>query len=593
MILGIDIITVFLNEFMWKPPVTYRLLKKIFPVLAALIILFATVFPTTAQIPSGTVSTHTATNASLAIPNAAQAEVWRKALEASEPSGIGCFVADYPSTTFKKVRCEPPPSQARITTQQKRPLNVEKERPLDVEKYTGDYVLQSTTPIYAAFGSLRKVENVTSTIGFGNVPGEFNLQINTETTLPGNASGSLCSQSKNPNCNGWLQFVYDSGGSINIQSWGINYGECPSSLNLSGPQSSCGKRTAFFQLPPPLLKFSDLNGATLSAALFKFPAYGPVTAVVKLYVNGHSYMTSGIDITGAYGNWKNAQFNVYGNSGGDESIFNSGSLVSVELNVRTGSGSGNVTCSRIGEGNTTGESTNLTLLPCEKINSGIAFKEGVAPVIASLFPTSASQTGGTSVTLTAGTSTPNNTFVVNGFNPNVVVMFGDTRATVQSCNNTATSSVCTVTVPPGTGINVPVTAANVFEDGTLGPASLPVTFSYFAPLCNLSIPYCLAGSSQQEYKITCSTTVDFIMNGFVQETGTFFVGQELPAYQNTAISACVPNTSNCNEFNTAANHICPVFPRTVPPLKNCESCDETGRRCISVPGGYKCVGLIQ
>ena len=335
LILGIVIITVFLNEFMWKPPVTYRLLKKIFPVLAALIILFATVFPTTAQIPSGTVSTDIATNASLAIPNAAQAEVWRKALEASGPSGIGCFVADYPSTTFKKVRCVPPPSQAPITTQ-KRPLNVEKERPLDVEKYTGDYVLQSTTPIYAAFGSLRKVENVTSTIGFGNVPGEFNLQINTETTLPGNASGSLCSQSKNPNCTGWLQFVYDSGGSINIQSWGINYGygDCPSNLNLSdlqSTQSNCGKRTAFFQLPPPLLKFSDLNGATLSAGLFKFPANGPVTDVVKLFVNGHSYMTSGIDITGAYGNWKNAQFNVYGNSGRDESIFNSGSLVSVEL----------------------------------------------------------------------------------------------------------------------------------------------------------------------------------------------------------------------------------------------------------------------
>lgn len=122
------------------------------------------------------------------------------------------------------------------------------------------------------------------------------------------------------------------------------------------------------------------------------------------------------------------------------------------------------------------------------------------------------------------------------------------------------------------------------------------TTAQIPPLaCNISQPYCVSGMSRQVYQITCPTTVNLITDASAviePRVGTFFQGIEL-LYQNTNIVACVPNTSNCNVFNTSANpkQTCLVVPP--PPLKNCNSCDATGRSCVTVPGGYKCVGLIQ
>jgi hypothetical protein len=399
--------------------------------------------------------------------DAAHTEVWRKALKTHRPSIIGCFTAVYPSANYKEVSCGKPTTLHSIIT---------KERPLVTENSTGDYVTTYSTALSAVQGTLLSVENVNSVTGFGNVSQEFNLQINTESSFPASGAGQICSTSKNANCTGWLQFVYDSGGSINIQSWAINYGACSSSFNLSGPQSSCGNRTAFFQLSGPLLKFSDLNGATLEGDVYADASTGQPFDRVELTVAGHNFLAVGADISGARNNWRNVQFNVYGNSGGDQSVFNSGSLVSVQV-IGSHAGTTPPTCGNIGAGDTTGESTNLTLMPCKTLSSGITFKEGVAPIIATLSSSTAPAVGGEPVQLTAGTGSPNGTFVVDGFNPNVAVFFGATRAYLEGCTNTATSSSCTVQVPPGSG-SVSVTAANVFNDGSLGPASAPVSFSY-------------------------------------------------------------------------------------------------------------------
>jgi hypothetical protein len=525
---------------------------------------------------------------------AADRESWRVAISEDHSTGAGCFEAVYPSKVWKAVSCGTP------TKKMLAPLVVKKIMPLDVEKVTGDYVLNSRDVIYSASGSLPFIENVTSVIGFGNVANEFNLQLNTESSFPGSAANSLCKQSKNSNCTGWLQFVYDSGGSINIQSWAINYGTCPSSLNLSGPQASCGKRTASYQLANGY-KLWELAGAVLTGQVYK-DSSGNIQDQVLLTVGNTTYKTSpSLDVVGAYGNWKTAQFNVYGNSGGDESFLNSGSLVSVALNINNDKG-GVATCGVIGKGDTTGESTNMTLTPCvANSNPGITFNEGVAPVIASLSPSSGTSAGGTVVTITAQTSTttpegtpPVSVPVTYGFNPNAVVRFEGNNAPVKSC----TTNTCVVTSLPGTGI-VAVRAANVFKNGTLGPFSDYTTisnFTYFDPIaCKLSIVGCPAEGGQQEYEVTCPSTVNFSVDGAFQKTGTFYVGSEAGAHQNTGVTACVPNTINCQSFTTSETQVCPIHPPTPPPppLKNCLVCEQNNQQCVPVTGGYRCKGLPQ
>ena len=431
-------------------------------------------------------------------PATAEYKTWRAAVLASHMASRGCFEADYPSKNWKEVSCGTPRERPQIIPREKQIV-----RPLD-ESTSGDYTMTSTAAIASASGSLRSIENVTSVLGFGStntngcqpgqatcpVPNEFNLQLNTEATLPGAA---ICKGSANPNCTGWMQFVYDSGGSINIQSWAINFGNppCPSNFNLPpGPRQSCGQKTASFTLPfQPLLKLPDLAGAVLTGDVFKDNA-GLIVDEVALEVRGKIYAAHGTDIVGALGNWKTTQFNVYGNSGLDKSIFNSGSLVSVAVNVNNDAG-GTVTCSQLKAGDTTGESTNLTVMPCAATNTpapsnlhGIAFNEGVVPVISSVSPPGGPRGGGTLVTITASTSqaSTNNTFVVNGFNPNAVIKFGNNGATAVSCTTSTTSSTCNVRSPAASGggnVSVGVTAANVFQNGVAGPTSAAVPFQYF------------------------------------------------------------------------------------------------------------------
>ena len=428
-------------------------------------------------------------------PSADAAGDWRRTVMADPTPGQGCFEADYPTRALAKTGCGTPREAPPI-----RPREQQLVRPSD-ESTTGDYALISTQAIASASGSLRAIENNTSVFGFaGNTKGcapgqatcpvadEFNLQLNTQLNLPGTA---ICQGSTNSACRGWLQFVYDSGGSINIQSWAINYGvTCPANYNLgSGPQQSCGQKTASFTLPfQPLLRLPALAGASLTGRVFKDNA-GAIVDQVSLEVGGKIYAAQGTDIAGALGNWKTAQFNLYGNSGGDKSILNSGTLVSVALNVNNSAG-GTVSCSQLGASNTTGESTNLTVMPCTATNTpapsnqhGIAFNEGVLPVIASVSPPGGPSSGGSLITLTAST-TPAATGVipvVNGFDPNVLISFGGSPASGVTCSNTTTASSCNARSPSAHGGNVTlgVTATNLFRNGTPGPTSAPVQFQYF------------------------------------------------------------------------------------------------------------------
>jgi hypothetical protein len=586
----------------------------------------STAFPAFAQ-------TVTAQSAGIPAPNTAEYKNWQLAIQHARRAGSGCMEADYPSTTWKPVSCGEPASTAQIVGRNK-PLI-----PLD-ENSSGDYTLTSAHAITNATGSLPFVENSTSVYGFGGgksgpVANEFNLQMNTETTLPGNAANSLCANApwgpngKAPNqnkCTGWMQFVYDSGGTINIQSWALNYTAgnfnkktqqyvdiCPSSLPLFSPPNGCGKRTVSEAIP--VVPFSSLGGVSLSGAVFK-DNKGAIVDQISVFVGGKAYSPNATpDVVGAYGNWKTIQFNVYGNSGGDESIFNSGTLVSVSTSLITDTGN-SVTCTGPG-GTTTGESTNLTENPCTATNTpapanihSVAFVEGVAPAIATVSPSSGPNNGGTTVTITATTGKPNNTFVVNGFNPGAIVKFNGVPAQVQSCVTTATGSTCTVTSPPYAGpLNMPVdiTVANPFRNGVLGPASAIVAadkFTYYqGPAFSEKCP---PGENAVPpiYTLTTPVTNDFYewsgtpINASTPppaglqylSTGTLSTG---PASDEPIFVAACPQgqKTGCTSFSLDAawcyTHVTPPPP---PVLKNCLVCLQTNRQCKKVPGGYQCTG---
>jgi hypothetical protein len=445
------------------------------------------------------------------LPQSAEYTSWQAAIAASHPAGNGCVEADYPSTNWKVVSCGKQIAAQVAVRQKFRVL------PFD-ENTSGDYTLTAAHPIDFVYGSLPYVENVTSVYGFGQgngtpVPNEYNLQINTQSNLPANGPGQLCSNAPwGPNgappnrnrCTGWMQFVLDSGGSINIQYWAINYGpSCPGNLELSGPQNSCGTRAgSSFSIPIPA-NFEALAGATISGYVYKDNA-GNIVDRAGIAYGGKAYESNATpDIAGAYGNWFSVQFNVYGNSAGDESIFNSGSLIAVGLHLITDPGN-TVSCSGPG-GTTTGESTNLTETPCVTTNTpapsnihGITFNEGVAPVISGISPNAGPAAGGTSVTITALSTSPNNTPVINGFAPSAVIMFGS----VAAARNCAAAS-CVAVSPPGTG-NVLITAANMFQNGMAGPSSALSTI----PSTNNLFSYISSGGGGGGGVVNCKICIE-------------------------------------------------------------------------------------
>ena len=567
---------------------------------------------TSAALLSALIALTTGAQTGKPVPEAAGHKEWRANLLAAHASQASCQEAVFPSTTWKDVPCGTPPKPPAV---QHEILSM--VRPLD-EKATGSYVLVSNQPIFTASGTLPVIENVTSVIGFNNtVQNTFNLQINTDSTFPRTAPGSVCKAltihgstnqgSRNSGCTGWLQFVYDSGGSINIQSWGLQYktiktASCPSNLELHDTALGCGTRTASFTLPQPFPKLSDLAGAVLTGQVFK-DQKGNIFDEVSLTIGTKAYKTTqSRDITGAFGNWKTAEFNVFGNSAGDESVFNSGSLISVELTANGGTG-GSGTCAGedpvTGAGTragSTGETTNLTLVaPCRVTSGpGISFVEGVAPIIQSLSPRVGSAGGVTGVTVTAAQQVTNGVTMVYGFNPNVLIKVGASNALGVSC----TPTTCSFTTPGDkVGSFDEVTVQNLFRDGTPGPASTPLTpradlYGYIGPVgCSLAVLSCPAAGGAQEYQVSCPGPEDFRVNGVFQSTGSSFVGSEAGAHQATAVSACLQGTTDCSVFTTTSTETCPITPPVhTRPITNCRACTLSGRACKPVPGGFVCVG---
>ena len=335
----------------------------------------------TAQ-PNAPTSTEPAQTATTEHPTGVEWENWRKAMLATRPAG-GCFTATYPDRQWRQVPCKTPSGK----------LYLPRRGPTSQIEIVGgkgpDVVAVVTGHITEAEGSFDSVTNVSSvcsvpcpnqtcptnpTCTSGSTANGYSLQINTERFTT-----STCSGSPDPTqCKGWQQFVYDSQGGGVIQYWLITYGPagtmCPMPRGAScQPNKVSTDGWCPFQFKPTEPVYCVVNAeaaapapAELITSLSQIRVTGgaagsnPASATdsIAVSVGNHFYTQSGNNYFPDLGSqWQEAEFNVFGDSDGNQAVFNSGATLVVRIAVSSGTDKG-PGCRLTSY---TGESTNLTL----------------------------------------------------------------------------------------------------------------------------------------------------------------------------------------------------------------------------------------
>jgi hypothetical protein len=325
-----------------------------------------------ATLPDPVAAQSTATNTGLDAPHA----LWRSVLKQTSTPGEGCFHVSYPNLSWEKVDCGL--GQPRAHTEH--PQRTANEPA--VVGNGNDYVAYANGLIGSAAGIASIVSGVTSeksvgvpAFGDGGIlgPNEYTLQLNTNDR----EATSACAG--HSGCTVWQQYVYATDYFISpahtaglfIQYWLLDWGsDCPSGWNQSG--SDCWKNSGYAEAPDfPITELSDLE---LSAS-----ATAGGTDTVMLFAPNDTYSVSGndsvLDISSV---WNKAEFNVLGDAGGSEAVFNSGSTIEVTIGVGLADGADAVASCLANDG-TTGETNNLNLGTCSTWTiaptGGIQFKE--------------------------------------------------------------------------------------------------------------------------------------------------------------------------------------------------------------------------
>jgi hypothetical protein len=273
---------------------------------------------------------------------------WRDAIVDSPSDQPGCFHAAYPDMSWEQVSCTAAPN---------RPFAA---RPAPTVQFTvgngADFALQDASIIQAASGSFIRATNVTSE-NDGGTADTYSIQLNSNF-MPGTAA---CSGGGSA-CMSWAQFVYStSETSAFIQNWLIGFGAtCPTTTLAGQPWNSDGQGDCFIN-----------SAATTVAGI-------PITSLHGLKMGGHAraggndtlvfangtdaFTTSEPDnTTNLSSAWNSAEFNIIGDGGGSEAVFNTGAKVKVKIGVRDGTTAA-PTC--LQNGGTTGETNNLNLGTC-------------------------------------------------------------------------------------------------------------------------------------------------------------------------------------------------------------------------------------
>jgi hypothetical protein len=283
---------------------------------------------------------------------------WRDALKQNPERTEGCFRATYPNIVWERVQCR---------TDEPRYHPVHAPRGSDDPEVTGngnDYVAYAKGLITAAGGDA-EIWGVTSeqSVGAGIVgPNEYSLQLNTNDRM----STSACAG--HSGCTVWQQFVYATDYFISpahtaglfMQYWLVNYGRCPTGWHQDG--NDCYKNSAVVEVPDyPIAGQPGEILAGLSANVTP----GGTDSVTFTFTTPsveEAYSVSGKDsVLDIAEIWNKVEFNVLGDAGGSEAVFNSGTSIAVNISLYDGTDAA-PTC--LANAGTTTETNNLSLGTC-------------------------------------------------------------------------------------------------------------------------------------------------------------------------------------------------------------------------------------
>lgn len=299
-------------------------------------------------------------------PAEVERESWRKAILKTPRPKKACFTATYPETEWREVPCKTPPHRPYPPKHGIRPVTVGSGT---------DFSAQVTGDLSEAEGSFDSVTGVTSEcavpcpgsdftcpvhLSCGGEPANaYSLQLNTEPFTTKTCKGSPAPKK----CQGWEQFVYSSSGGGFIQYWLESYGPggtaCPSGWNTfsfsAGGEVYCWIN-AVSAAPAPAEAISSLGQMKVTGTVAGVT--GPDDSVA-VTVGTVVYSAPGDDHFPDLGmHWQIAEFNVFGDGGGDQAVFNNGSTIVVRTSVDSATTSAPISDAD----GFTGETNNLTLV---------------------------------------------------------------------------------------------------------------------------------------------------------------------------------------------------------------------------------------
>ncbi len=274
---------------------------------------------------------------------------WRDAIAAT-PTAAGCFQATFPSMEWESVACTAAPNRAFGSPRAK--LAGHEADAVAGPFIVGDgadFALHVPGLITSSTGSFPTVTGVTSESDGGTRNG-YSIQLNSNFMSGRPACRGVSG------CLSWAQFVYSSEErAVFIQNWLIGIGSCPDSSWINAGGGDCFKNSA--AVSAPTIAITSLASLKMTGTATSGGNDG------LTFTNGSTaFKTSEADtVTGLAGGWHECEFNVIGDGGGSEAVFNRGASVRVEITASSGSTAA-PTC--ISNDGTTGETNNLNLGPC-------------------------------------------------------------------------------------------------------------------------------------------------------------------------------------------------------------------------------------
>lgn len=287
-------------------------------------------------------------------------ESWRSDMARVETPTEGCFQASFPSVLWKQVNCT-------VVQPRVHPVPRHLSATAGASQTTGngdDYAIKVSGLISSTVGTFPSVTGVTSeksvgvpAFGGGGIlgPNEYTLQVNSNY----NATTAACKS--HSGCTVWQQFIYSPDyqtqgkAAVFMQYWLLGYGNsCPSGFGSDGA-GDCYKNSSAVTAPDiPITQLANLklSGSATASGNDKV-----------VFTNGSTAYTisakdSVLDLANA---WNESEFNVVGNAGGSEAVFNSGSTIKVNVAVSDGSTAAPTCAANSGS---TGETNNLNLGSC-------------------------------------------------------------------------------------------------------------------------------------------------------------------------------------------------------------------------------------